>query len=144
MLNRNLNQKLSPFINLGRLGLNFGMQGMQYTATSTVAENQTLSNPMYVHSIPNNNDNQDIVSMGSNAALLCNRVIENTFDVFAVHLIAICQAVDYRGIQNKLSPITKSVYETARKLSPKFTVEDKARYQELAKVRKYISETDLY
>lgn len=144
LLNHNLNQKLSAFINLGTLGLNFGMQGMQYTATSTVAENQTLSNPMYVHSIPNNNDNQDIVSMGSNAALLCNKVIENTFDVFAVHLIAICQAVDYRGIQNKLSPITKSVYETARKLVPKFTVEDKARYQELAKVRKYISETDLY
>ncbi len=144
LLNHNLNQKLSPFINLGKLGLNFGMQGMQYTATSTVAENQTLSNPMYVHSIPNNNDNQDIVSMGSNAALLCNKIIENTFDVFAVHLIAICQAVDYRGIQNKLAPITKSVYDTARKLAPKFSVEDKARYQELAKVRKYISETDLY
>lgn len=144
LLNHNLNQKLSPFINLGKLGLNFGMQGMQYTATSTVAENQTLSNPMYVHSIPNNNDNQDIVSMGSNSALLCNRVIENTFDVFSVHLIAICQAVDYRGIQNKLSPITRSVYDTVRKLCPKFTVEDKARYHELAAVRKYIAETDLY
>ena len=35
---------------------------------STTAENQTLSNPMYIHSIPNNNDNQDIVSMGTNAA----------------------------------------------------------------------------
>lgn len=144
LLNHNLNQKLSPFINLGKLGLNFGMQGMQYTATSTVAENQTLSNPMYVHSIPNNNDNQDIVSMGSNAALLCHRVIDNTFDVFAVHLIAICQAVDYRGIQSKLAPITKSVYDTVRKLCPTFTIEDRARYDELAKVRKYISETDLY
>lgn len=144
LLNHNLNQKLSPFINLGKLGLNFGMQGMQYTATSTVAENQTLSNPMYVHSIPNNNDNQDIVSMGTNSALLCNKVIENTFDVFAVHLIAICQAVDYRGIQSKLSPITKSVYETVRKIIPVFTIEDKARYQELAKVRKYIADTDLY
>lgn len=144
LLNHNLNQKLSPFINLGKLGLNFGMQGMQYTATSTVAENQTLSNPMYIHSIPNNNDNQDIVSMGSNAALLCNRVIENTFDVFAVHLVAICQAIDYRGIQNKLAPITRSVYDTVRKHCPKFTIEDKARYAELAKVRQYISETDLY
>lgn len=144
LLNHNLNQKLSPFINLGKLGLNFGMQGMQYTATSTVAENQTLSNSMYVHSIPNNNDNQDIVSMGSNAAILCNKVIENTFDVFAVHLIAICQAVDYRGIQNKMAPITKSVYDTVRKLCPKFSEEDRARYSDLAKVRKYISETDLY
>jgi len=144
LLNHNLNKKLPPFINMGKLGLNFGLQGMQYTATSTVAENQTLSNPMYVHSIPNNNDNQDIVSMGSNAALMCNRVIENTFDVLAVHLIAICQAIDCRGIQQKLSPITKSLYETVRNMIPVFIDEPKARYDELAKVRKYLSENDLY
>ncbi len=144
LLNHNLNKKLSPFINLGKLGLNFGLQGMQYTATSTVAENQTLSNPMYVHSIPNNNDNQDIVSMGTNSALMCNRVIENTFDVLAVHLIAICQAVDYRQIQGKLAPITRSVYETIRKMVPVFVDEPKARYDELAKVRHYLRENDLY
>jgi histidine ammonia-lyase len=71
--------KFPPFVNLGMLGLNFGMQGVQFTATSTVAENQTLSFPMYVHSIPNNNDNQDIVSMGANAALLTKKVIDNSF-----------------------------------------------------------------
>ncbi|MGZ5134010.1 MAG: HAL/PAL/TAL family ammonia-lyase, partial [Flavitalea sp.] len=60
LLNDKLNNKFPPFINMGTLGLNFGIQGMQFTATSTVAENQTLSFPMYVHSIPNNNDNQDI------------------------------------------------------------------------------------
>ena len=49
LLNDKLNQKFPPFVNLGVLGLNFGMQGMQFTATSTVAENQTLSFPMYVH-----------------------------------------------------------------------------------------------
>ena len=57
-------------MNLGKLGLNYGLQAAQFTATSTTAESQTLSNPMYVHSIPNNNDNQDIVSMGTNAAPL--------------------------------------------------------------------------
>jgi histidine ammonia-lyase len=58
LLNDKLNQVLPPFVNLGKLGLNFGMQGVQFTATSTTAENQTLSFPMYLHSIPNNNDNQ--------------------------------------------------------------------------------------
>jgi histidine ammonia-lyase len=72
-LNEKLNQKFPPFVNLGVLGFNFGMQGMQFTATSTVAENQTMSFPMYVHSIPNNNDNQDIVSMGCNAALMTKK-----------------------------------------------------------------------
>ncbi len=45
LLNDKLNQILPPFVNLGVLGFNFGMQGMQFTATSTVAENQTLSFP---------------------------------------------------------------------------------------------------
>jgi hypothetical protein len=77
LLNDKLNGKLPPFINTKVLGLNFGIQGIQYSATSTVAENQTLSNPMYVHSIPSNNDNQDIVSMGSNAALTLAAAGEN-------------------------------------------------------------------
>jgi len=95
LLNNNLNNKLPPFINLRELGLNFGLQGMQFTATSTTAENQTLSSSMYIHSIPCNNDNQDIVSMGCNAALIARRVIENAYDVFAIEAIALTQAVDY-------------------------------------------------
>ena len=63
-----INGILPPFVNLGTPGLNYGMQALQFTATSTTAECQTLSNPMYIHSIPNNNDNQDIVSMGTNSA----------------------------------------------------------------------------
>src|SRR5258708_17392484 len=79
LLNDKLNQKFPPFLNIGVLGFNFGMQGMHFTATSTVAENQTRSFPMDVHSIPNNNDNQDIVSMGSNSALMAEMCIDNFF-----------------------------------------------------------------
>ena len=74
-----INGILPPFVNLGVLGLNYGLQASQFTATSTTAECQTLSNPMYIHSIPNNNDNQDIVSMGTNSALIAKTVIENSF-----------------------------------------------------------------
>jgi len=102
LMNNKLNDILPPFVNLGTLGLNLGMQGAQFTATSTVAENQTLSNPMYVHSIPNNNDNQDIVSMGTNSALMTKKVIDNTFEVLAIEFLTIIQAVDYLKIKNKL------------------------------------------
>ena len=95
LLNDKLNRKFPPFVNLGILGLNFGMQGMQFTATSTVAENQSLSFPMYVHSIPNNNDNQDMVSMGANAALMTKKVIDNSFEVLAIQMMTVLQAVDY-------------------------------------------------
>jgi histidine ammonia-lyase len=139
LLNDKLNQILPPFVNLGVLGFNFGMQGMQFTAVSTVAENQTLSYPMYVHSIPNNNDNQDIVSMGTNAALMTKKVIDNSFEVLTIQAITILQAIDYLKCQDKLSPATKTVYTSIRKIIPKF-IEDRPRYEEQAKVRDWLIE----
>jgi len=143
LLNNKLNQKFPPFVNLGILGLNFGMQGMQFTATSTVAENQTLSFPMYVHSIPNNNDNQDIVSMGCNAALMTKRVIDNSFEVLSIHLITILQAIDYIECRDKLASVSQSVYDKVRVIFPKF-VEDKARYKEMAIVKDFLENSDSF
>jgi histidine ammonia-lyase len=137
LLNNKLNQKLPPFVNLGVLGLNFGMQGMQFTATSTVAENQTLSFPMYVHSIPNNNDNQDIVSMGCNAALMTKRVLDNSFGVLAIHLMTILQAIDYLECQDRLSTASKTIYDKVRKIFPKF-IEDEPKYKDLNRVREFL------
>ncbi len=142
LLNNKLNEKFPPFVNLGILGFNFGMQGMQFTATSTVAENQTLSFPMYVHSIPNNNDNQDIVSMGCNAALITKKVVENAFEVLAIQLITVVQAVDYAEYADRLSPITREVYNNVRRIVPRF-VEDKPRYDQLKQVKEYIRNTEI-
>jgi histidine ammonia-lyase len=137
LLNDKLNQKLPPFINLGKLGLNFGLQGMQFTATSTVAENQTLSFPMYVHSIPNNNDNQDMVSMGCNAALMTRKVIDNGFDVLAIQTMALAQAIDFLKCQARLSTFSRKFYEEVRSLVGPI-VEDEPRYKDIQSVRKYL------
>jgi len=141
LMNDKLNNKLPPFINLGTLGLNLGMQGVQFTATSTVAENQALSNPMYIHSIPTNNDNQDIVSMGTNAALMTNKVIDNTFEVLAIELIALLQAIDYLDFAEKLSPATKTVYTTLRKIVPVFR-DDSPKFNEIRRITKFIKSND--
>lgn len=141
LLNDKLNQKFPPFVNLGILGFNFGMQGVQFTATSTVAENQTLSFPMYVHSIPNNNDNQDIVSMGSNAALITKKVIDNSFAVLGIQLMTILQAIDYLECQQKLSPKTAELYNKARAIFPKF-VEDQPRYKQMEDVRLFLENNE--
>lgn len=125
-----INGILPPFVNLGVLGLNYGLQASQFTATSTTAECQTLSNPMCVHSIPNNNDNQDIVSMGTNSALMAKTVIENSFQVMAIHFMAIVQAVDCLKMQDHLSPRTREVYEEIRTFFPVFT-EDTPKYKEI-------------
>jgi histidine ammonia-lyase len=141
LLNDKLNQILPPFVNLGVLGFNFGIQGMQFTAVSTVAENQTLSYPMYVHSIPNNNDNQDIVSMGCNAAMMTKKVIDNTFEVLTIQVMTILQAIDYLQCQEKLSPATHRVYSSIRKIFPKF-VDDKPKYEEQEKVKNWLLQND--
>ncbi len=142
LVNDKLNNVLPPFVNLGKLGLNFGMQGIQFTATSTTAENQTLSNPMYVHSIPCNNDNQDIVSMGTNAALITKKVIDNTFDVLAIEMMAIAQAIDFLKSDKKMSPLTRKVYDHIRSVSDKF-VTDSPKYKEIKKLSDYLKENDL-
>ncbi len=137
LLNSKINEILPPFVNLGTLGFNFGMQGVQFVATSTTAENQMLSNPMYVHSIPNNNDNQDIVSMGTNAAVITSKVIENSFEVLAIELITIVQAIDYLKQKDKISSVTKKWYDDVRNIIPEFK-EDQVMYPFVQKVKDYL------
>ncbi len=134
LLNPALNGILPPFVNLATLGFNFGMQGLQFTATSTTAESQTLSNSMYVHSIPNNNDNQDIVSMGTNAAVLAGKVIENAFQVLSIEAITVCQAIDALNVHDKVSASTKELYEQIRRIVPVYK-EDRPMYQAIEAVK---------
>ncbi|HTX88937.1 MAG TPA: aromatic amino acid ammonia-lyase [Bacteroidales bacterium] len=142
LMNDKLNEKLPPFINLGKLGLNLGMQGVQFTAVSTVAENQTLSFPMYIHSITNNNDNQDIVSMGANASMITKRVIDNTYQVLAIEMIAILQAIDYLGIHDKLSGYSRKKYDHLRSIVPVFS-EDTTKYREVQRIKEYLYENKI-
>ena len=135
-----INGILPPFVNLGVLGLNYGLQASQFTATSTTAESQTLSNPMYVHSIPNNNDNQDIVSMGTNSALICRTVVENCSQVLAIHLMALVQAVDCLDVADKLAPATRKLYDKVRGIVPVFK-DDTPKYNEIQALQSLILES---
>jgi histidine ammonia-lyase len=132
-----VNQILPAFVHLGVPGLNYGMQAAQFTATSTTAECQTLCMPNCIHSIPNNNDNQDVVSIGTNSALITARVIENAFQVTAIHLMALMQGVDCLGIEDKLSPATRRVYDQIRSFFPAFK-KDEILYPYIAKTIEYI------
>lgn len=144
LLNHRLNDKFPPFLNAGKLGLNFGFQGVQYTATSTTAENQSLSNSVYVHSIPSNNDNQDIVSMGTNSALMAKQVIDNSYQIIAIHLMAICQTIDLLKYneKEKLSTKTKNVYHKIRKIAT-FVSDDVSQSETIGKVVNFLKENSL-
>jgi histidine ammonia-lyase len=96
-----------------------------------------LSNPMYIHSIPNNNDNQDIVSMGTNAAVITAKVIENAFEVLSIEMITIVQAIDALEQKDKISSVTKKMYDDVRAIVPEFK-EDQVMYPFVQKVKDYL------
>jgi histidine ammonia-lyase len=136
LCNSAINDKFPPFMNMGTLGLNFGVQGMQFTATSTTAESQTLAYPMYLHTIPCNNDNQDIVSMGSNSALLCYKVIQNAYQVLAIESVAAAQGIDMLGCAGDLSSQSRGLYTAVRSVLPPFA-DDRPRFTELTRLTAY-------
>lgn len=142
LLNSSLNEILPSFVNLGKLGLNFGMQGAQFTATSTTAENQTLATPIYTHSIPNNKDNQDIVSMGTNSAWLTKKVIDNAYEVLAIQLLTLIQAVEALECAPLLSSKSKQVYTDIRSIVPIFK-EDMVLSPYLAAIKNHVKTHEL-
>jgi len=142
LLNNKLNDRFPNFLNALTPGFNFGLQGMQFTATSTTAESQMLSNPMYVHSIPNNNDNQDIVSMGTNSAVIARKVIDNGFQVMAIHVLAICQALDLlkKSKYVNLSPKTTEIHHLIRSVVPAIR-EDVPQFENIRSVTDVLRKT---
>src|SRR5262249_59107705 len=71
------NPGLPPFLIRDRAGLRSGLMGLQYCASSTVAENAVLAHPASLGSVPTNANNQDVVGMGTLAVRPARRLLEN-------------------------------------------------------------------
>jgi histidine ammonia-lyase len=137
LMNPAINGCLTPFVNSGALGLNFGFQGIQFTATSTAAENQALSTSNYIHSIPNNNDNQDIVSMGFNAACSAKKVVDNVFEILAIQAAAVIQGIDMLGCNDELSTASREIYSGLRNIFPPLK-DDRSTRKDLMIVKEFM------
>ncbi|MBI5470003.1 aromatic amino acid lyase [Candidatus Kaiserbacteria bacterium] len=124
-LNKNINRTLSPFLNLKTPGLTMGLQGLQFVATSTTAQSQSLGFPHSLHSISTNGDNQDIVSMGTDAALLTAKVLDNAYIVLAIELVALSQAAALLGVERALSRPAQQLIDEVRAQVP-LVVEDRS------------------
>ena len=140
-LNNNINKHFPPFLNLRKPGLNLALQGLQFVATSTTALSQSLAYPHHLHSISTNADNQDVVSMGTDAALLAAKVIENAYIVEAIELITLTQAAEFLGAPNKLSNSSKGLFKEVRKVFPKID-NDRVIIDELDKVVQFLKKDE--
>lgn len=112
IVNAQLSGGLPPFL-AKRPGLESGMMIAQYVAASLVSENKVLSHPSSVDSIPSSANQEDHVSMGTNAARHAEEVIQNVARVLAIELIAACEAAEHRGPE-LLAPVTRTLYDALR------------------------------
>ncbi|TMC16441.1 MAG: aromatic amino acid lyase [Chloroflexi bacterium] len=98
-------------------GLHHGFKGMQLACSAMTAEALKMSGPMSIFSRSTEAHNQDKVSMGSIAAREACAIVELVQNVTAIHLIALCQALELRGSE-KMSPRTFTIYELVRSRVP--------------------------
>ena len=105
-----------PSFLVAKPGLNSGFMIPQYAAAAIVSQSKQLCTPCSVDSIPSSQNQEDLVSMGGNAATKCYRVCENTERVLAIELFNAAQALDFRH-QNglKSSPAVEKMVADYRK-----------------------------
>ena len=77
-------------------GTNSGLMMAQVTAAALVSDNKTLAHPDSVDSIPTSAEQEDHVSMSTNAARHTREIVWNTTHILAIELISAAQGIDLR------------------------------------------------
>src|SRR5918912_1748017 len=117
--NAGLTPNLIPFFDEDspEAGLHHGFKGMQLCCSAMTAEALKLSTPASVFSRSTEAHNQDKVSMGAIAARDARSVVELAQNIAAIHLLAVCQALDLRGVE-KASPKSRAARDLVRSRVP--------------------------
>lgn len=115
------NRGLPEFL-VAHPGLNSGFMIPQYAAASMVSQNKMYAWPASCDSIVSSNGQEDLVSMGANAATKLHKIITNLKYIAAIELMNAAQGLDFRR-PLKSSPAIESVFTEFRKKVP-FVDED--------------------
>jgi len=95
-------------------GVNSGFKGMQLSITSLACAVRQMAGPSSIHSLPTEQYNQDVVSLGMHAAVTAMDALECVRNEVAMLLLASAQAVDLRGGPERLGAGSRRVYEAVR------------------------------
>lgn len=98
-------------------GLNSGFMIPQYAAASMVSQNKMYAWPASCDSIVSSNGQEDLVSMGANAAVKLHKIISNLKYIAAIELMNAAQGIGFRR-PLKSSPYIEKVMEAYRKEVP--------------------------
>jgi histidine ammonia-lyase len=77
-------------------GLHSGFMIPQYTAASLVSQNRQLAIPASIDNVTSSNGQEDHVSMGANAGIRLQKIIDNLWNILGVEWMIAAQAIDER------------------------------------------------
>ncbi|WP_347252462.1 histidine ammonia-lyase [Legionella sp.] len=112
---------LPPFL-VKEGGLNSGFMIPHVTAASCASDNKALAHPHSVDSIPTSANQEDHVSMATNAAKRLHAMVDNTATIIAIELLAACQGLEFHKPLTT-SPKLRAVYATVRAFVDPYTTD---------------------
>jgi phenylalanine ammonia-lyase len=114
-------------------GLNSGFKSLQLSVTSLTCAVRQMAGPSTIHSIPTEQYNQDVVSLGMHAAVTAMDALECLRNETVMVLLAATQAVDLRGGPQRLGRGSAEAYRRVREMAA-FMDRDRALEHEVAAV----------
>ncbi len=112
-------------------GVNSGFKSIQLSVTSLTCAIRQMAGPSSIHSVPTEQYNQDVVSLGMHAAVTAMDALECLRNETAMALLAAAQAVDLRGGPDRLGVGSAAAYGKVRELAA-FQEKDRAMETEVA------------
>jgi phenylalanine ammonia-lyase len=118
-------------------GVSTGFKGVQLCLTSLVCALRQLAQPSMIHTLPTEQYNQDMVSLGTHSALTAMDMTAMAREAVAMVLIAVCQAIDLRRSANHLGKGNRAIYDRLRS-EVTFLGKDRPLDRDIAKVGELI------
>lgn len=100
-------------------GLNSGFMIAHVTAAACASDNKALAHPHCVDSIPTSANQEDHVSMATNAGLRLSAMIDNVATILSIELLAACQGLSLHAPQESSVPL-QTAYQVVRDLVPAY------------------------
>ena len=108
----------------------------QYAAASMVSQNKMYAWPASCDSIVSSNGQEDLVSMGANAATKLHKIIANLKYIAGIELMNAAQGIEFRR-PLKSSPYIESVLKAYREVVP-FVEDDVVMADYIADTMKFL------
>ena len=121
-------------------GLHSGFKGMQLCQTSLVVACRQMAGASLIHTLPTEQYNQDVVSLGLHSALTAWDMTALLRDAMAILILALCQGLDLRKQAHpglKLGAGTSSIWSTVRAEVP-YLDADRAMHDDIHRVGQLI------